>query len=749
MLRAFKIIVLVGWVLVGASSVHAASGWLNWRGHSQVGHSAERDLLDDWTPGAEGALWTMDLAGRGTPVVADGVLYAMGYRGTGAELREVLVAVDAETGALQWERPFRDFLSDIIYDRYAISSPTVDAETGNIYAQTSNGVLFGVNPAGEMLWEVSMMERYGRLSFPNGRTGSPIIEGNRVIVHGITANWGREGPGRDRFYAFDKHTGELNWSSTPGVRPVDSSFSTPYVETRNGMRVMYAGTGCGHVVAVNVNNGEPVWRAPVSIGGVNVSVVVHGDTLIAIHAKENLDDNTVGRMVAFDLTATPTAQSDGTSPVLDAEVWRAPLSSFTSSPVLADGVVYQVTMTGELVAVDPTSGQVFWKEKIGADQLHASPLYADGKLYIPFREGRLVIVRPSREGLEILSDVAIEGTALGAPVTSRGRVYFHTTEKLYALGSGEPGSIAASSERKNAQVTEATTLQVLPAEFLIQAGEKQQFRGRTLDANGYAVDEGAVSGLQSWIPPSAKVKSTIDGSIRGDTVHIDSSTGFSAGAFTMKSAGISGTSRGRSIPAMPFTENFEGFELSHARGEQRYAYPPLAWIGARFKWEIQAVGESQVLKKTLSKMLFQRSMAFIGHPDSRNYSMQANLRVDGNQRSRSTVGLVHQRYIIALKGNQRQLEVSSNYERLRYGVPFEVKPEQWYTLKTMVMNAPSGETTIRAKAWPKGAPEPAEWTLEFVHQDGHARGAPGIFGFSPQNLFSVYVDDLRVVQEEE
>jgi hypothetical protein len=113
------------------------------------------------------------------------------------------------------------------------------------------------------------------------------------------------------------------------------------------------------------------------------------------------------------------------------------------------------------------------------------------------------------------------------------------------------------------------------------------------------------------------------------------------------------------------------------------------------------------------------------------------------------VGLVHQRYIIALKGNQRQLEVSSNYERLRYGVPFEVKPEQWYTLKTMVMNAPSGETTIRAKAWLKGSSEPAEWTLEFVHQDGHTRGAPGIFGFSPQNLFSVYVDDLRVVQEEE
>jgi len=737
------------WLLVGSNPVVAASGWLNWRGDAQVGHSSESGLVETWVPGAQGELWSVELPGRGTPVVADGVLYAMGYRGVGQDLREVLVAIDAESGELIWEQAFRDFLSDIIYNRYAISSPTVDAETGNIYAQTSNGVLFGMSPSGEKLWEVSMMERYGRLTFPNGRTGSPIIEGDRVIVHGITANWGREGPGRDRFYAFDKRTGELNWSSTPGVRPVDSSFSTPFVESRNGQRVLYAGTGCGHVVAVNVNTGKPLWRAPVSIGGVNVSVVVHGDTLIAVHAKENLDDNTVGRMVAFDLGAAPEEQSDGSSPVLNAEVWRAPLSSFTSSPVLAEGVVYQVTMTGELAAIDPESGHIFWKEKLGSDQLHASPLFADGKLYIPFREGRLVIAKPSKEGLEVLSDVALEGTALGAPVTYRGRVYVHTTEKLYALGGDTPGPVPVALEEDVPAPEKATTLQVLPAEFLLRSGEEQVFRGRTLDAHGRSVEAVAVQDLQAWIPPSAKVKSTIAGTIQGSTVRIGPSAGFSAGAFKMDAGGLVGTSRGRSIPAMPYTEDFEGFDLAHSHGDLQYAYPPLAWIGARFKWEVQEVDGNKALKKTLKKMLFQRSMAFIGHPESRNYSMQANVRVDGNQRSRSTVGLVHQRYIIALKGNQRQLEVSSNYERLRHGVPFDVEPERWYVLKTNVVNAPSGETTIRAKVWPKGSAEPAEWTLEFVHEDGHTRGSPGIFGFSPQNLFSVYVDDLRVFQEEQ
>jgi hypothetical protein len=57
---------------------------------------------------------------------------------------------------------------------------------------------------GKKLWQRSMMEEYGRLTFPNGRTGSLAIDGNLVITDGITANWGTDGPASNRFYAFDK-----------------------------------------------------------------------------------------------------------------------------------------------------------------------------------------------------------------------------------------------------------------------------------------------------------------------------------------------------------------------------------------------------------------------------------------------------------------------------------------------------------------------------------------------------------------
>src|ERR1051325_1763937 len=205
-----------------AAPVH---GWLNWRGPSQNGTSLEKDLPDKID--AKEALWTADLPGQSTPILADGKVFLMGFRGEGTELQEVIACFDAETGRQIWQHGYGDFLSDIIYKRYATSSATVDPESGHVYMQGTQGILACFTSAGERLWEKSMMELYGRLTFPNGRTASPIIDRDLVITRGITANWGAHGPGGDRFYAFDKKTGALVWASAPGDRPTDNSFLLP------------------------------------------------------------------------------------------------------------------------------------------------------------------------------------------------------------------------------------------------------------------------------------------------------------------------------------------------------------------------------------------------------------------------------------------------------------------------------------------------------------------------------------------
>ena len=219
----------------------AARGWLNWRGPHQNGTSAETGLPDKIDPNA--ALWTADYPGASTPVIASGRLYIMGYVGDGAELQEGITCFDAETGKKLWQQLFSDFISDIIYKRYATSSPTIDPETGDVYMQGTQGILAAFTADGKLLWKHSLMEEFGRLTFPNGRTASPVVDDDLVITRGITANWGAQGPGGDRFYAFDKKSGDLVWASSPADRPKDNSYSRPWLGFLEGKRVFIATTG--------------------------------------------------------------------------------------------------------------------------------------------------------------------------------------------------------------------------------------------------------------------------------------------------------------------------------------------------------------------------------------------------------------------------------------------------------------------------------------------------------------------------
>jgi len=120
---------------------------------------------------------------------------------------------------------------------------------------------------------------------------------------------------------------------------------------------------------------------------------------------------------------------------------------------------------------------------------------------------------------------------------------------------------------------------------------------------------------------------------------------------------------------------------------------------------------------------------------------------DGSRRKMSEVGLINQRYFIVLKGNAQSIEVNSNLERIRVSNPFRWQPGKWYRLKTRVDVAADGSGVVRAKAWPKDEAEPAEWTIEVPHQHAHDMGAPGLFGFAPQEM-KVYIDNVRVTSND-
>lgn len=732
------------------------TGWLNWRGPDQAGASAETGLPDKWELNGVNDLWMLPIAGRGTPVAAGDKIYVLGYEGEGANLREELACIQADTGKIIWKHFFNDFLDDVIYDRYAIGAPTIDAETGNIYVLTTAGILACFTADGKPVWEHSMMERFGRITTPNGRVGAPVIEDDLVIAHAVTGNWGGEGTPRDRYYAFDKKTGLQVWSASPGMGPPvmkDTSFSTPILAwDSQGRRVFYSGNGDGSLLAANARTGEPLWRFQLSKGGVNSSVVLHNGKLIGIHGEENIDTPHAGRIVAVNVNAKPVPGDEGLSNMpKEAEVWRNnELVMFTSSPTLAGNRIYQVDQTGVLFCLDAQTGKILWKKKLGPDQIHASALYADGKLYVPMNNGAFWILKVSDAGAEELAKVKLDGNCLGQPAAWNGKVFVFTNKNLYAFGKkgNNPGVPAARPAEKRPAPGAPVALQIVPSETTLTPGSREKFTVYGIDDKGFRT--GVITQKvqwAKWIPPTAKVKAQMDADFNDANELVAAPAAkLSAGAFEAAAGKLIGHIRGRVLSNLPINIDFESFTLDqdHATDKVKFAFPPLPWNGARFRWEIREKDGSKVLAKTLDNVLFQRAMTFVAFPNLSNYTVEADLMSEGGRRGMSEVGLINQRYIIELKGNHQELEVNSTQERVKTSVPFKWDPNTWYRLKTRVDVAADGSGVVRAKCWKRGDAEPSDWTIQVPHDHAHTHGSPGVFGFAPLSQFRVFIDNLSV-----
>ena len=741
----------------------AVTGWLNWRGPEQSGVSRETGLPA--TVATSSALWTANYPGQSTPVIAHGRLYVVGYQGEGADLQEGIGCFDAETGKLLWGRRYNDFLSDTVYLRYATASPAIDSETGNIYLQGTQGILAAFDPDGKLIWQHSLMEEFGRLTFPNSRTASPLIDGDLVITRGITANWGAQGPASDRFYAFDKRTGELVWSSTPGDRPKDNSYSHPYLGWFKGKRVFFTALGDGSVACVNARTGEPLWRVPLFRAGINATVVVHNnDKIIALFGTPY----ELGHMVALkfpDVLPTNAVAGAVVVDAKDVQLWTADISTSASHPILVGDTVYVVAEKGDLCAVDANSGKIHWKLKLGIEQRNASLLYADGRLYVPILEdpaskaqgeseagskGAFYIIKPGDQP-EVLTHIELDGRCFGTPVAYNGKVYVQTTQKLFCFGKSgnNPGVPAPVEEKPWPAPGPASQLQVVPSEVLLHPGDKANFRVRTLDANGFIVEELKDVKQVKWasyVPPTAKVKSTLKAAFNENgELLVAPDKVLSAGAFEASFNDLKGYIRGRVMPSLPIKQDFDAIALGETNLVEgvAFAYPPLPWIGARFKFEVRERDGNKCLVKTIDNKFFQRATVFIGTPEMNNYTLEADVMSDGNRRKMSEVGLINQRYAIVLKGNDQKIEVNSNLERLRQSVDFKWQPNVWYHLKSRVDIAADGAGVVRAKAWKKGEPEPEAWTIEVPHKTAHQQGSPGLFGFSPQDM-RVYIDNISV-----
>jgi outer membrane protein assembly factor BamB len=701
-----------------------ASDWAEWRGPARDGISLEKGLPSTWSPSGQNLAWKAPYGGRSAPIVMDGRVYLQNTAEKGATEQERIMCFNADTGKLLWEHRFNVFLSDVPPHRVGWASPVGDPTTGNVYAFGVGGTLLGLSRDGKVIWERSLGEDFGLLTTHGGRTVSPLIDGDLVIISGVTFQWGQHARGAHRFMAFDKRTGQTVWVSAPGGRPYDTTYAAPIIANVNGTRLLIQGASDGVVHAIKPQTGEPVWKYEISKRGLNTGTVLYHNLAILTHSEENLNSSEMGMMTAIDASAKGEIKKEQVK--WTTYGWQGGFSS----PVLDGDRLYQVDNSANIAAFDVNNGKQLWLQNLGTIQ-KASPVLADGKLYVGTENGKFFILKPSATGCEILdqdqlgTETAPEAI-IGSVAVSNGRIYLASDSNLYCIGKKSNSANQTAPVEALDPNRPATYLQVSPTELILKPGEKVNFHVKLFDEQGRFIRE---EGSATW--SLDQLKGTI---MNGQLTLADESIS-QAGLVKAAVGNLTGTASVRVFPPLPWSEDFDSMALN--------SVPP-TWVNAALKFIVRDLNGNKVLVKTTEgSSLLSRARAYFGPSDLFNYTIEADINATQKRRQQGDAGVITQRYALVLYGNAQELHLEPWQPEVArtIKVPFEWKPDTWYRMKLEVQNLPDGTVRARGKVWLASETEPAAWMIERIDPIPNRQGAPGIFGSA---LAEIYFDNLKV-----
>ena len=755
-------------LLLAAAAPGFAADWAYWRGPEGTGVSRETGLIADWSLGkngtAEGAknlLWISETGGRATPVIFDG----RAYLNTRTEddvrkieelpdARQSTVCWDMETGEELWRDDFPVAQTDIPSNRVGWASPTVDQETGNVFVHTVDGLLICYSPEGERLWEKQMYELFGHISGYGGRTTTPIVDEDRIVVSFIANADYALGvpPPRQRFYAFDTRTGDVLWVSTPGGPAEDTIYTNPVVAVIGGIRQLISGNADGGVWSIAARTGEPLWGYRMSKRGLNASPVVGDDGLVYItHGEDNIDttEGGLGRVQCLDPTlgGDDLARGDLTDDP-KASVWRRNgVKAGYTAPVLVDGVLYVVTDIGKLEAYDAADGERLWEFTLGTVG-KGSPVWADGKLYVMEVSGRVWILKPSREGCEALSEVVLPAQSVvgadettSSPAISDGRILLVARDRTYCVGkpNAETGTADIPGLPTEAAVEgEIAAIRLVPAFAILNPGEKRQFEVRAYNAAGRL--------LRTVSDAKLAVTKPFEGlAVNELTAKVDGGPDLPAdGVITATLGDLTSECQVRSYPSLPWEYDFDDLKPG-ARG----SFP--AWVGAAGKFQpVEKDGETCLLmaggEQAKGKPSFD---VWVGPPTMGDYVVRCDFLVEGRRRLAS-VGVTNNRYSLVAKANRLRLEIQTwqAHLQLQSEEKFEMEPGVWYTMSLSVTQMPptdadpDGSAVAVGRIWKRGEAEPAEPTITAEDRHPSVEGAAGIYAY---RLADAWLDNFAVL----
>ena len=299
-----------------------------------------------------------------------------------------------------------------IHTLNSYATPTPIVEPGRLYCDFGTYGTVCMNSAtGAVLWN-----RRLPVEHQVGAASSPILCDNLLVLV-------RDGCDVQYVTALDKRTGETIWKTDRPPIDLDNefkkAFSTPLLVEHIGRRQMIV-PGAKWVVSYDPATGKPIWRVNYVKGYSNIVRPVFG------HGMVYVCTNGPGRQLWA-------IRVDGLGDITDTHViWKARRQIPNRvSPLLVGNEIYAVTDNGIVTCFDALTGQTRWSQRIGGNYA-ASPLHADGHIYVFSEEGKTSVFRSGKQP-EMLAENHIQGRLVASPAVAGEAIFLRTDTHLYRI----------------------------------------------------------------------------------------------------------------------------------------------------------------------------------------------------------------------------------------------------------------------------------------------------------------------------
>lgn len=377
------------------------ANWTSLRGPA-ANISQATGLLTEWSGEAgEGIRWktAIPLPGYSSPIYWDGRLYLTG----GDEANRKIYCFDAESGELAWEKGTDEIPGTAggaaeVSEDTGYAAATMATDGARVFASFANGDLVALDLDGNPVWGKN-------LGLPENTYGYA----SSLLTHGETLFVQYDQDEAGFVAGYDVATGEERWKT---ARDFGASWSSPAVyDTGERDELILAAEPT--VVSYDPATGSELWRVDCLDHGEVASIPAYGDGIVYVSAD-------AAKLSAIDVKTQEI-------------VWENDdLKPGVSTPLLHEGLLYCGSDDGAFVCYDAKTGEEVWAEF--ADYgFYASPIFADGKVWMLDRGGIMHILKPGR-GLEILAQPELGEESSCTPAMIGDAIYIRGTENLYRIG---------------------------------------------------------------------------------------------------------------------------------------------------------------------------------------------------------------------------------------------------------------------------------------------------------------------------